>query len=392
MSSITQVMPAISKKFIDVIGLPDEAANFVTAQDSIGDLTLYHYITMDVSKEEEFEYAMGLAGDCRGVIVDSVTSEIVCRSFPYTRDYYMDDKANLSEEDLNLKIDPADVVYSPEGVVIRVYFHNDKWHKSTHHKIDAYSSHWGSKISFGEMFDDAAAESGLNLDSLDKNLCWIFMVLHPENRLVIKVDKPSLTLLAIWNRTTQKLDTRPPQITGANLCRPFERSASYVSMRDLFTIVGYNDNNKYIDCLQAIGLFIWPQNKARPFKIISPEWKVLANIRGKCQNIKERYLELLKNPHMNIQLAQMYPEHAVTFGNLELGMKLLTKKIYNLYFDKYINKKDIGEIPTQEWVTLKKLHYWYLENPAYNRMSMATVLWHLHNTKPRYILMMLDRL
>jgi hypothetical protein len=52
--------------------------------------------------------------------------------------------------------------------------------------------------SFRQMFLEAAKESNLIIDNLEKDLCYSFVLQHPENRIVIPFNKPGLFIVAIF--------------------------------------------------------------------------------------------------------------------------------------------------------------------------------------------------
>jgi serine/threonine protein kinase len=65
--------------------------------------------------------------------------------------------------------------------------------------IGARASFSSEKL-FRDMFFDAVAECGLNMDeSLDKNMCYSFVLQHPDNRIVTPNKKPALCLVAIYS-------------------------------------------------------------------------------------------------------------------------------------------------------------------------------------------------
>ncbi len=62
-----------------------------------------------------------------------------------------------------------------EGTLIRIFYFNDKWIITTHRKLDAFKSKWGSEKSFGDIFKEAVMiktqDSQIN-DDVDVNtLC-----------------------------------------------------------------------------------------------------------------------------------------------------------------------------------------------------------------------------
>ena len=59
---------------------------------------------------------------------------------------------------------------------------------------------FSSEKQFRDMFFEALDECGLNMDeTLDKNMCYSFVMQHPDNRIVTPYKKPSLCLVAMYS-------------------------------------------------------------------------------------------------------------------------------------------------------------------------------------------------
>ena len=71
------------------------------------------------------------------------------------------------------------------------------WEISTRNTVGAESSFYKSPNSktFRTMFLEAAINNNLDLDSLNKNFCYSFVLQHPENRIVVPFKAPQLYLI-----------------------------------------------------------------------------------------------------------------------------------------------------------------------------------------------------
>ena len=102
-----------------------------------------------------------------------------------------------------------------EGTMINVFFDSTigvtgSWEISTRNTVGATSSFYkaaGSKT-FRQMFMEAAAESKLDINKLEKELCYSFVLQHPENRIVVPFSKPDLYLVGVY-----KINNKPDNIT-----------------------------------------------------------------------------------------------------------------------------------------------------------------------------------
>src|SRR5690606_28365278 len=72
-----------------------------------------------------------------------------------------------------------------DGCMIKLFYYNDKWNVSTHRKINASTNWWSSNKSFEIMFYDACKEKNFNFDILNKSCTYTFILIHPENRIIL---------------------------------------------------------------------------------------------------------------------------------------------------------------------------------------------------------------
>ena len=90
-----------------------------------------------------------------------------------------------------------------EGTMINVFFDPAaaSWQIATRSTVGANMSFFqgtGSKT-FNEMFQDACAENGLFIGTLNPMYCYSFVLQHPGNRIVVPFSKPQLYLIEVYN-------------------------------------------------------------------------------------------------------------------------------------------------------------------------------------------------
>ena len=68
-----------------------------------------------------------------------------------------------------------------DGTMINCFNHNDSWHISTRSFIGA-NCKWYSHKKFNEMFEEAKGD--MDFSKLNPNICYTFVLKHPENRIV----------------------------------------------------------------------------------------------------------------------------------------------------------------------------------------------------------------
>ena len=79
-----------------------------------------------------------------------------------------------------------------EGTMINV-FYDETWKIATKSVLHATCT-FNSERTFADMFYDC----NLQFDTLDKTIVYSFVMQHPENRIVTKIDTPQLILVAAY--------------------------------------------------------------------------------------------------------------------------------------------------------------------------------------------------
>jgi len=133
-----------------------------------------------VELEELQEEMRSRVSKVRGVVINQVTKEIVCRSFGETNMVFK----NPSELE-HYKDDGYIFKQFVEGATIRLFWDKDaeRWLHSSHKKIDCTNSKVpGVEIGFKDMFEEASPN--FNYDQLDKNKIYIIQVVHKLNQIM----------------------------------------------------------------------------------------------------------------------------------------------------------------------------------------------------------------
>ena len=126
----------------------------------------------------------------RSLIVDN-NGHIICYSPPKSLEYeYFDqDVTNCYIEEF------------VEGTMVNIFFNNfiDDWDLTTRSTIGAkckFSS--TTNKTFRYMFLSAMNHMNIEFSDFDKNFCYSFVLQHPDNKMVIPVKNPQITLVDIF--------------------------------------------------------------------------------------------------------------------------------------------------------------------------------------------------
>lgn len=243
------------------------------------------------------------------------------------------------------------VEYCEDGTLIRLYNYDDIWYTSTTRCIDARKSYWTSTKNFDELFWEVFDKELLN--TLDKKYTYIFVLLHKENRIVVKHTVNMLVYISrIHNETciedyTNQFNNiygikRPKKIDYNIFEDNIVEKLYHPFKRGIIIKVLNNDNNTMTN-----------------YKIDYQKYTNIKTIRGNVPDIRMRYLELLQDPDNLKMFQEYYKEYTFMFKIINNEILKLIKTVYKLYVDSHI--KHIAEVKDDNlyYKTLRQLHAQY---------------------------------
>ena len=310
---------------------------------------------------------------CRGIVYDN--DSLVMEAFPYTHEISHDCNPEILNDMFKyIDFDKCSMYDSHEGTLIRVFYYKHKWFVSTHKKLDAFKSYWGSNQSFGDIYKssldseyetndkfrnnikdpnntlESNRESLMEIfhDGLDKNHQYMFLLCTNKNNRVV-CDSPEIqSLLHVGTFIDGKLNLKH------DVCirRPTQL---YFSGQD--EMVEYV---KSVNLHRTQGVILFtPDNKQ--YKMVHGYYRELFNIRGNEPNIMFRFLQLRLDPKRLNKLIELYPDNVHMFDIYERVIFNLAKSIHNSYIQRYVKGLWIS-LPKDEFIIMSKCHSWYKEN------------------------------
>jgi hypothetical protein len=306
--------------------------------------------------------------DKRGVITN-LEGDLVCKTFSFIEEYtpYEIEKRPflLTEDFKSLRF-----YESHEGTIIRLYNYQNRWLLSTHKKINAFKSRWGSRESFGQMFLNALIskyklpDSRLSktiecendddifdryCDLLDPNLVYCFLIKNTlENRIVCdSPDVPTILCLGIFDKTGKLLADNKSFI-------PTPAELTFKSSTEVLEYV----NNIYYKKLQGVLVY---KPDGNLFKILNMKYNELYNIRGNQPSLKFRYLQVRKQEDLVKKLISLYPYKESRFEFYENNLRMLAQSIHSAYVKRFINKEYII-LEKPQYALMMTVHSKYLQN------------------------------
>jgi hypothetical protein len=290
-----------------------------------------------------------IQNEANGLILEKDTNNIVCMC---------DNKMKDFTEDVFDKVKKVNVItmeYCEDGTVIRLYNYKGTWYTATTKCIDATKSFWSSESTFDSMFWESCGfneefTKEMMLKSLDVNFTYIFILLHPDNRIVVKHEEKRVMFIKRINNKTQEYDYLSSKLFYGyegifNLPQHIVPNGNKLTINELNTKY-YNSNKR--------GIII--KINFVSYKYDFEKYSKVKNIRGNVPLIRNRYLELLCNQQELELLKVYYPEHHLLFSMINHSLDNLYKNVHKLYIDSHV-KHNIMVTENHEYnQILKQLH------------------------------------
>lgn len=285
---------------------------------------------------------------------------------------------NTVNEDINIEL-------FVEGTMIMLYYNHElnEWHTSTRGNIGASTSFFQnkSKKTFKNMFDEACNISFLDINKLDKDLCYIFVMNHPDNRIVTKCDIPSLYLVKVYKIFNKEDDTFEVQVLNdisymktiiENTLLKYPNDIINNSKFTVDNTISYDNIDNAIKTYDftIMGIVIYNKTSDIRTKIRNQKYEYVRKLRGNQPKLDYRYLELKKNKTISRYL-QYFPEHKDNFDEFWEKTKEFTNDLYTYYVDTHIKKTEKMEnIPKEFRSHLYNLHQYYLNDLRPNKYTL----------------------
>jgi len=351
----------------------------ILVTDELNNLKVYHYDTCDLNSPTTLKEA-------RGIIKNNTVE--VCKSFPFTPEITTVDIENI-EKFITPNLKNSTFYENHEGSIVRLWYNEDtenaensKWYLSTHKKIDAFSSKWGSTTTYGETFvtilsnttfkstswaddisDESDSEDTTNstetnktknifddfCKKCNKNYIYIFLIRNTDsNRIVVRGYKtPEMYCLGMFDRSSQFKYLNPDE----KFVYKAPPKYTFTTLDNLIKDVNELDIYKY-------GGILLITNEGKLLKLVHPKYDTLFKSRGNVPNVGARYLELRNNDDELKVFFDLYPEFQSEFIEIENILTDVSKNIFKKYLNRYVYKQ-VSILPPIQFKILTSLHQLY---------------------------------
>ena len=312
-----------------------------------------------------------IVAECNGIILNMNTYDVISygmQTLSDVNDVAYLDNMNL-QDNQNLKIEESE-----DGTVLKVFYWNEEWIVSTNRRIDASRVRWSSSKTFYEMLCEAIPDKdilGAFEKDLDKSKTYSFILLHPENRLVISHPKPQIVYIGHRDNTTFVECFPKSALSWATL--PNELSLHEISKVSISEddVKNEETSEKSIDMkmlkerltlvrpYSKRGIIIsdWSNEKAVSRVKMDYMWFKKAN--GLRKNMPSLHLSYLACTFEEKKMMKTYFGQLPIFNNIDNLLRYLAKYSFETYRDSYVRKQ--YKVPADHpiYYVVRHLHYLY---------------------------------
>ena len=250
-------------------------------------------------------FSLPIVRECRGAIFYKRADglyDCVCRAFDKFMNYGQDGADII---DWNSAI----VEEKVDGSLIKLFYHNDKWHVATNGTADAFKAEATAKKSYGDLFIEAlrGQKSAQELvDLLDKDYTYMFELVSPETQLVVSYPETKLYYLGRRNIITMKEDkVELPYAKYFGILMPKQYSLS--SIDECLAYVKTMTKNEEG--------FVVRDKYFRRIKIKSPEYLMAFGMNNNNKITEKRIINMMKNNTIDDFIAYC-PQHKAKVGDM----------------------------------------------------------------------------
>lgn len=313
-------------------------------------------------------------GLCRSVILNSANQVV---GFAPPKSLHADTFIQKYPENTN-GIQAEEFV---EGTMVNVFFDPciSAWEISTRNTVGATSSFYKSSASktFRQMFMEAASECKLDINKLDTELCYSFVLQHPENRIVVPFSKAQLYLVGVYkiDRNNNSVDyfdahgfkQKFNELLGTSV--KFPEIYEFNKYSEL--IEKYGSMNTSYD---IVGVVIHNKETGERTKIRNPVYEQVRNLRGNQPKLQYQYLSLRKEGKVK-DFLKFYPENKGEFSIFRDQVHLFTNTLYSNYVSCYIKKeKPLLEFSEQYRTHMFNIHKIYMNDLREKKMFINNTI------------------
>jgi hypothetical protein len=296
-----------------------------------------------------------------GLVVDSDTKQVVCYSFNLMQEYSSDNEQLNNELRSNWRDYTVQRLF--DGTVIRLVYYNNKWCTMTLKSTNAAKVYWSSRSSFEELFFSAANNLQLDQSALNTNYCYTFILMHPDNQLVVPYNRPNLYLLCTYDLTNNTYVDN----TRVNINVSSVPTLTFSTFDALLAEYTSTDSKLPFTEDTNLGYILVNNRTGERVKMETELYKNAKELKGNVPVVNFRIVELIHSS--NFEYEQVLRDFVTYFPQYEDNVEKVVKLVKSLpgYLLNVYRKRTMRQEPTDQLLrhTVNELHFISLDEDNY---------------------------
>ena len=215
------------------------------------------------------------------------------------------------------------------------------------------------------MFIETYKKSNFDFNSLSPNHCYSFVLQHPMNRIVTRLQEPCLYFIAAYeidndNYVITKLDNEKihNKFIESNILVPkTHKVEQYKSYDDILKQWASNDTH-----FDIVGIMLYSHDYKIRSKFRNPNYETVRQLRGNQPKLQFRYLALRQISHDKVrEFLNFYPEHRDEFNKYNKQVIKFEEKLFNYYIKCHMKKAiKHTDLPYEYKIHIYNIHSIYI--------------------------------
>ena len=228
------------------------------------------------------------------------------------------------------------------------------------------------------MFLEAVKINNLNIEGLNKECCYSFVLQHPKNRIVVPFKVPQLYLVACYTILNgDEYNIIVKQHSIYNIMK-FDWSTTTIKFPKMYDWETYSEliekyasmNTQY----DILGVVLYNARTGERSKIRNPVYEEVRVLRGNQPKLQYQYLSLRAHGKVGDFLTY-YPENKKEFPQFRDQIHSFTLTLYGNYVSCYIKKEQpLLEFPDQYRTHMFNIHQKYMNELREKKMHVTNTV------------------
>jgi hypothetical protein len=263
-----------------------------------------------------------------------------------------------------------------EGTMINV-FYDSYWKIATRNTVDADVSFYKKQDgkTFKTMFEEACKENNFNLETLNPQFCYSFVLQHPDNRIVVPFSKPQLYLVEAYEIISDQR-VIPQNISAIRTNGQWLQTT--IRFPEVYEFTTYSEliekfasaNTPY----NIMGIVVKNLLTNERAKIRNPIYEEVRHLKGNQTKLQYQYLTLRSEGKLP-EFLKYYPENKKDFSECRDQVHMFTNTLHQNYLACYVRKEQhLGGFGQQYRTHMFNIHQKFINDLKPNNLFVTNTV------------------